>query len=215
MMRIQPLFATDGVRRIGVVHHAHDMRERRPPRSIGAMVPDGVLADGDLVPAREQAGPRVVGELRERHAHRVLAAGDQVRLERVELGVDGGRDELHDPDVPAGIVVGELRPQRPHDGVERRLGRAVVGAPRDRHDRQTRRHRHERGRPRGPGLEVRQERRDERDVRGVVRRQLVLHEREVDGLGVGKVDRLLHAGVQDDAVDFGMGLGYTAVTILC
>lgn len=95
------------------------------------------LAHHDLVlvgvPPPER-GPGLVDVLSQGHADVGLAGGDELGLQGVELGLDGGGHELDDADVAGVGGGGELGAEGPGEGVEGGLGGAVAGAAGEGHE---------------------------------------------------------------------------------
>lgn len=163
------------------------------PRRIDQLcVPLG-RPDQDLV-LRLVAGqgrPSLVCEIVQLHSEISRAGRDQVRLPRVQLRLDRRRHHLNHPGLDrrrrrrrvAALVLPlllQLRPQRPGERVQRRLGRAVVAAARHGHQRQSRRDEHH-GRRLAPGAERGQVRQEVDD--GVHGRKVVEVHLARDGLG--------------------------------
>lgn len=63
-------------------------------------------------------------------------------------------------------------------------------------------------------LQKRQESIRQSKIADVISGELFLHNIHIDGLGLRKVKSSLDARVQDDAVEIGVGLGYTSVSFL-
>lgn len=133
-------------------------------------------------------------------------------LARVQLCPDGGREHLDDADVRRPLLfplrAAQLRTQGPGEAVDGGLCGAIVcdqghgdeGEPRGDHD--------DAGGAGRPGGEVREEVRDDVDGGEVVGGHLVVDGAQGDGGGVGEVDGLLEACVEEDGVEGGIGGGY-------
>lgn len=120
----------------------------------------------------------------------------------MQLGLHRGRVDLEHLDVTG--TLGDLRPQGKDKVVQGGLGGAVVGAAH---------HGHEghlgggvgEGGLGGEGLQVGEEGLGEVDGGSVVGDELGVEGGEVDSVGVGEVEGALDAGVDEDAVQVGVG----------
>lgn len=122
----------------------------------------------------------------------------------MQLGLDSGRVDFQHLDVAGALS--DLRAQSKDEVVQGGLGGAVVGAAH---------HGHEghlgggvgEGGLGGEGLQVGEEGLGEVDGGGVVGDELGVEGGEIDGVGLGEVEGALDAGVDEDAVQVGVGGG--------
>lgn len=133
----------DGLAALAALQGLHVVHEPRKGDLLGVLEVAGPrleLLDHDLVlvgvPPVE-GGPGLVDEVAEGHADVGLADGDELGLVGVELGLDGGGEDVEDADVGGAVVVvggavvvvvGELVAEGLAEVVEGGLGGAVVGA---------------------------------------------------------------------------------------